>query len=148
MRVTCLLLILIAFWACSPVRLPPSTPTVEAERAPGSPLIIFDDDEVLSGAPAPQPELPAQEATMVATLATPGIPLFCLWVNRNANLRSGPGLNYSIVGRLLRGECVVIIGRTEDGRWLQLIDGKWVAAFLVDTVGVLADIPVVAVPTP
>jgi hypothetical protein len=38
----------------------------------------------------------------------------------NLNLRSGPGTNYSVVGRLSEGDTVKIIGRNEDSSWLQV----------------------------
>jgi hypothetical protein len=49
----------------------------------------------------------------------------------NANLRSGPGSSFSIVRRGIAGESVQVEGRSADGRWLQLADDTWVAAFLV-----------------
>ncbi len=52
--------------------------------------------------------------------------------NRNANLRSGPGTNYPVAGRVQTGQVLTISGRNEAGDWLQLADSKWIAAFLVD----------------
>jgi len=59
---------------------------------------------------------------------------------RNANLRRGPGTNYAVVGGVRANETLAVTGQTGDGSWLQLQDGSWIAAFLVDE-------PVSALPT-
>lgn len=53
-------------------------------------------------------------------------------VNRNANLRSGPGTTYAIVGTARQGQSVTIMDTNEAGDWYQLTDGQWIAAFLVN----------------
>jgi hypothetical protein len=62
----------------------------------------------------------------------------------NANLRSGPGTDFAIVGGVVDGESLEIVGRNADGTWYQLANGYWIAAFLVE--GAAASIPVVPVP--
>jgi hypothetical protein len=52
-------------------------------------------------------------------------------VNRNSNLRAGPGTSFQIVGRKRAGDTVTVVGQNNDGSWLQLDDGNWIAAFLV-----------------
>jgi hypothetical protein len=64
----------------------------------------------------------------------------------NANLRSGPGTDFAIVGGVVDGESLEIVGRNADGTWYQLANGHWVAAFLVE--GAAASIPVAPVPDP
>jgi hypothetical protein len=54
--------------------------------------------------------------------------------NRNANRRAGPGTNFQIVGRVGSGEAVTVVGANNDGTWLELEDGSWVAEFLLDPV--------------
>lgn len=54
--------------------------------------------------------------------------------NQNSRQRAGPGTNFEIVGRVPQGEAVVVVGQNEDGTWLQLDNGNWVAAFLLDPV--------------
>lgn len=49
----------------------------------------------------------------------------------NANFRSGPGTTFPIVRRGIAGESVQVDGKSADGRWFQLADDTWVAAFLV-----------------
>lgn len=50
---------------------------------------------------------------------------------RGANLRSGPGTSYAVVGSLKAGEVVSVTKTNSDATWYQLDSGKWVAAFLV-----------------
>ncbi|CAN5563210.1 hypothetical protein BH10CHL1_BH10CHL1_07180 [soil metagenome] len=53
-------------------------------------------------------------------------------VNRNANLRSGPGTSYAVTGKAVAGATVTIIGKNTAGDWYQLESKAWIAAFLVD----------------
>lgn len=62
---------------------------------------------------------------------------------RNANLRQGPGTNYAIVGGVTAGQTLEIVARNEASDWLQLADGSWIFAALVE--GVPA-VPVAAQP--
>ena len=50
---------------------------------------------------------------------------------RGANLRSGPGTSYAVVGSLKAGDVVSVTKTNSDATWYQLDSGKWVAAFLV-----------------
>ena len=65
---------------------------------------------------------------------------------RNANIRSGPGITYAVLRVARAGEVISPVYKSADGRWLQLENGTWVAAFLVDNA---PDVPVVptAMPT-
>ncbi len=53
-------------------------------------------------------------------------------VTVNANLRSGPGTSYDVVGGRQRGEIVTIIATDEGRDWVQLDGGEWMAAWLLD----------------
>ena len=55
-------------------------------------------------------------------------------VNRNANLRAGPGTTYAIVGRADAGQPVTIVESNGAGDWYRLDAGVWIAVFLVDRV--------------
>lgn len=67
-------------------------------------------------------------------------------VNRNANLRAGPGVTYAVVGQAAKGQPIQLTAKSADGRWYQVDSGAWIAAFLVDNAPAL---PVVsATPTP
>lgn len=52
--------------------------------------------------------------------------------NVNSNLRAGPGTDFEIVGRVEAGGTVTIIGQNNDGSWLEVEGGSWIAAFLVE----------------
>jgi uncharacterized protein YraI len=71
-------------------------------------------------------------------------------VNRNSNLRSGPGTRYAVVGSAPAGTTVRIAGASATGDWYHLTNGRWIASFLVDINGAgssRAPVPTVA-PTP
>jgi len=60
------------------------------------------------------------------------VPLLFATVNTDANLRNGPGLDATIVESASAGTLVTIIDRSDDEQWLQLENGFWVLAALVD----------------
>lgn len=55
----------------------------------------------------------------------------------SANLRSGPGTGYAVLGVAYSGDTVIILGTNDAGDWynVETADGQaaWIAAFLVDT---------------
>lgn len=70
-----------------------------------------------------------------------------------ANLRSGPGTNYAIVGQVQQGDPVQIVARTEDAEWYQVEfadSGRaWIAAFLVEGTPAGDSLPIAAsIPEP
>ena len=74
--------------------------------------------------------------------------------SRYQNVRSGPGLNYDIIGQALQGTQLRVLGATVDYNWL-VIDYRgqwgWMAAYLVETFGNPNLVPIVqppASPTP
>jgi len=95
---------------------PPTTPTSTANST--SPA--FNSAETSTKEPV---ETPTE--TPVAAIISRGT------VNRNANLRAGPGTNFDIVGSAKANQSIEIIGSNSTQDWLQLTDGKWIAAFLV-----------------
>lgn len=52
--------------------------------------------------------------------------------NQSANLRSGPGTDYGVVGNVAVNDGLQVIGQSGDGSWYQLANGAWIAAFLVN----------------
>lgn len=60
------------------------------------------------------------------------VPLLFATVNTDANLRNGPGLDATIVESAPAGTLVTIIDRSDDEQWLQLENGYWILATLVD----------------
>lgn len=70
------------------------------------------------------------------------------------NVRSGPGTEYDIIGKIIQGTQARILGATIDHSWL-VIDYRgqwgWLAAYLVDTFGDRNLVPIIqppATPTP
>lgn len=60
----------------------------------------------------------------------------------NANLRSGPGTDYAVIGGAVAGDQLAPVGRNEAGDWLQLASGAWIATALV--LNAPGDLPVTA----
>lgn len=56
-------------------------------------------------------------------------------VLKTANVRSGPGTNYTIVGNLKAEDSVVVSEKNTDGSWLKHSGGGWTAAFLLNCTG-------------
>lgn len=52
-------------------------------------------------------------------------------VVHDANLRSGPGTSFPVVGRAKAGDEIDLVSVNETGDWYQLDDSKWIAAFLI-----------------
>ena len=61
-----------------------------------------------------------------------------------APVRSGPGYEYDIVGRMKKGDTVEISGRSDNGQWLKLGDSQWILALLA--VGSVESLPIAAGP--
>lgn len=70
------------------------------------------------------------------------------------NVRSGPGTDYTFVGKLLAGQQVPALGRSAGGDWVKIVfpEGPggtgWVYAYLVTVNGVLPVVEPPATPTP
>ena len=60
------------------------------------------------------------------------VPVVLATVNTDANLRNGPGLEATIVDSAPVGTQVTIVGRSDDDQWLELDNGFWIFANLVD----------------
>ena len=52
-----------------------------------------------------------------------------------AGIRSGPGFEYAVVFTIPQGLDLVYMAQSENGEWLLLEDGNWIAAFQVSTQG-------------
>lgn len=52
--------------------------------------------------------------------------------NQSANLHSGLGTDYGVVGNVAANDGLEVIGKLGDGSWYQLANGAWIAAFLVN----------------
>ena len=94
-----------------------ATPTTEIVPVPTSPT-----------ATATATRQPTATATRQPT-ATP-TPEY--YVTGSANLRSGPGTNYDIVGGRQPNDVLSPIARTADGEWIQVDDNIWIWSGLVE----------------
>ena len=73
-------------------------------------------------------------------------------IQNNINVRTGPGAQFDIVGRLAQGASIPVTGRSPDGAWLQVAypndDSRgWISAQFVKIEGDLEDVGVVEPPS-
>lgn len=93
------------------------TPTRAASPTPA---------EDVAGVPVAQPVLPTPEPTLALTptlapTETPPASTPVLTVTADfVNVRSGPDTRYPSVGQLTVGQVLDVLGRSEDGEWLQV----------------------------
>ncbi len=96
--------------------------------------------------PSPVPTLTVPNASKEANTSNSGTTAIP-YANRDSNLRAGPGTNFPIVGWLLKGEEARPVARTPSGQWVQLSNGDWIAAFLLDNLP--QQLPIArSIPTP
>ncbi len=92
----------------------------------------------------------AGESLPVVPVPTPGITVLAELVN----VRSGPGLSYSIIGVAARDAQHTVVGQDLSGLWWQLccFDDQvgWILAETAQFAGIAADVPAIPVlpPTP
>lgn len=117
-------------------------------------------------AATPEAATPAAAPEVIATPTPAPAPAVPATVTTNANVRSGPGTEFPIIGGTITGQTINIIGRNADATWFLLDFGGatgWVSAELVanapaaDTVPVFnadgtpaapATAPLLGLPTP
>jgi uncharacterized protein YgiM (DUF1202 family) len=145
-------------WSASIVG--PHTLQVRAYDATGqmgvSAIVAVEVRAGSGGEPAPEPTSPPVGATPTpvpptAPPATATPESAMLTANVNANVRSGPGTNYPVVGGLLEGESALVTGRNADGSWWQISlpsQSGWIANSIVTTNAQAASAPVVSAPPP
>jgi uncharacterized protein YraI len=90
----------------------------------------------------PEAATPEPPAPILLPTPTPAPPLAPPSVTVNANLRSGPGTDFPIIGGTIAGQTINIVARSEAGDWFLLDNGGWVASFLVANPPNIVDVPV------
>ena len=103
-----------------------------------------------------------EEPTIVQPIATP-IPTFTptplptptldgvyakIEVNRQ-NIRSGPGLNYDVIGQFTLDEQIRVIGASNNYEWYVVnYRGRqgWIASFILETIGNVRTLPIIIPP--
>ncbi len=88
--------------------------------------------------------------TEAPTLTPTSTPVAQGQINIQANLRSGPGVVYDIVGVAAKGSTVIPVSQTRDRLWLKLNTGAWIFAELVDDIplGLPVETNILAPPLP
>ena len=109
-------------------------------RQIGVPSLNTSSSALTAATPVPTrtpvpPPTPTQDGRSTAT------------VNRDSNLRGGPGTNYNIASFATSGSTVEIVGSNSDRTWYNLSTGHWIAAFLLSPHGQI-NVPAVAAPAP
>jgi hypothetical protein len=84
---------------------------------------------------------------------TPASKSFQATAKMNANCRAGPGTAYNEWGYALKDDIVEVVGRNEDGTWLNVLNphgaGKcWLSIFALDLPFDVNGLPAVSYPTP
>lgn len=97
--------------------------------------------------PTPPPPTPAEPT------ATPTPEGVTVTVLQNMNVRSGPGTNYPVVGAGTAGQTTKVLGRNDDGTWLQVEYPSdsgvgWVFGELVQVTGDPQGVAVAQAPPP
>ena len=127
------LLLLVFATACGPAATPTPRPVTPQPTA----------------APTQVPPTVAPTATPVPPTSTPVPPQAT--AKQQVNLRQGPSDKFAIAGRMPKDTTAVVIGKSDDGKWLQLAypdpaHPSWVLASFVNLTGAL-DAVAVVVPT-
>jgi len=135
-----LTIIVVAISACgaSPTATPTPKPTVPPP--PPTATQVPPTSTPVPLTPTPVPPTP----TPVPPQAT---------AQQQLNLRQGPGTNFTIAGKMPANTTAVIVGKNEDGKWLQIsypdpAHPSWVATAFVTVTGSIDRLPVVAVAPP
>lgn len=112
----------------------PTQPTPTATR-------VLDQAQPAGQPPAEDAAAPAPEPSQQAQLIAPGA----------VNIRSGPGLNYGVIGALSANTAMPIVGRNGEGTWWQIKTPNdtrgWVANSVVEASNADA-VPVTQAPPP
>ncbi len=120
------------------------TPTAPAAppTATNAPATATNAPATATNAPATATNAPATATNAPATATNAPSTIIGAVASDNADLRSGPGTDYAVIGGAVAGDQLAPVGRNEAGDWLQLASGVWIAAALVLNAPV--DLPVTA----
>jgi uncharacterized protein YraI len=108
--------------------------------------------------PSPAPTITVAPPTVTSTIAPTLIPTPTSLPQLTAtpapatagtaNLRSGPGTDYPVVGALPAGQPLAIVASNQDRTWYQLADKRWVFGQLVSNAPTRVDVATVIPPPP
>jgi len=102
------------------------------------------NDQILAAIQGTLPEpTPTPTSTPEATPVPAATQAVAPTVTVDANLRSGPGTTFDVIGGTITGQTINIVGRNADGTWFRLDNGGWVLSTLVANSPALESVPVV-----
>lgn len=106
-----------------------------------SAVVPLEASAIVTPALATNTPLPTHTPSLTPTntptntpLPTPTLASAGPVVNTNANVRGGPGTDFPIMASAQPGQELVLIGQDSTGQWLQLANGYWIAASLVNNI--------------
>ena len=108
---------------------------------PTNTLVVPEQPTPVPAAPTPVPEQP----TPVPAACTPSAT-----ANIGLNVRSGPSVDYPVIGGIPEGDTAQVTGRSGDSTWWEIVHNGsqgWVSAKYV-VVACTENVPVVVAPTP
>ncbi len=138
-----LALLVLAISACgiSPTATPTPKPTLPVQPTlPLPPTSVPPTPTPVPPTPTPLPPTP----TPIPPKAT---------TKQQVNVRQGPGTQFTVAGKMPNNTSAVVLGKNEDGKWLQVAfpDAQhpaWLATSFVAVTGTIDQLPVVAVAPP
>jgi hypothetical protein len=95
--------------------------------------------------------LPTDTAAPADTATAPPPSAPALSILQGANVRSGPGLNYAVIGGLAAGATAEVIGRDSSAQWFVIAFGGgqgWVSSLVAQYNGDVNALPEIAAPPP
>lgn len=128
----------------TPSELPTSTP---ASAPTTRPTRTTEPTRQQSSSPSAQPSATQDPPTVTSTPVS-----LTVTATQNVNVRSGPGTNFSIIGKLQQGESALLKGKSSDGSWWQIVypteqERGWVAAQFTTVSDTTLSVAVIQVPT-
>lgn len=110
-------------------------PLIASVQATATALASTVVTETVAATPEAPTVIPLPTPTPVPAPVPPTVTV-------DANLRSGPGTTFPIIGGTVTGQAINIVARNEAGDWFLLDNGGWVASFLVANPPNIVDVPV------
>ena len=133
------------------VAVQPSHAVVVIPTVTAPPPAASTTTAVLTDTPAPvATDAPSPASTDVPTSASGPV----LDISKSANIRSGPGFNYPVIGGLEAGKTAPLIGRDASAQWYVITYAAsakgqgWVSSLVSAYSGDVNSLPVIAAPPP
>jgi Bacterial SH3 domain len=153
----------VALTACGRTGPPAATATATQISLPTQVVVIPTTTARPTGKPSAEPSATASPTRLVATQTpnvtatralTPTQDASLLTADVPANVRSGPGLVYPVIGSLPQGGTAEAIGRDSSSTWFVIaFEGArqgqgWISSLVASFPGEIASLPLVAAPPP